>query len=348
MIINFETFINQKQESKQDILVLAGDIGGTKSNLALFKASGDDIVVLYENHYESADFSSLEELIALFLKDIPDPHRICFGVAGPVLNGHAKLSNINWEIDKEKLKKHFKKDISIINDLEATAYGLAMLKESESIVIQQGKEQIPGNAAVIAPGTGLGEAGIYWDGRFYHPFATEGGHADFAARNPIDFKLFIYLQKQFGHVSWERVLSGPGIIQIYKFLVQELKREESQFIKEKFIDGYNAITISRNVKKCPVCKETMELFIRFLAFESANLVLKHNATGGLFIGGGIAPAILDLFEEFDFNGYFCQSGRLNDLIENVTVRVILNTKTALLGAAWYGLNQFEKIKNPLH
>lgn len=338
MILNLKELAHQFQSNKQELLVLAGDIGGTKTNLALFKASGDEILPLYNNNYQTSDFSSLTDILALFLKDIPDPHKFCLGVAGPVLNGHAKLSNIKWEIDRNELKNHFNRDFSIINDLEATAYGLAMLNESETVVIHQGKEQIPGNAAVIAPGTGLGQAGVYWDGRFYHPFATEGGHTDFASRNLQDFELYLYLQKQFGHVSWERVLSGPGIIQIYKFLVQELKREESLNLKEKFKDAYDAITISRNVKNCLVCKETMELFIRFLAFESANLVLKHNAIGGLFIGGGIAPSILDLFKEYDFNSYFCQSGRLNDLIENVTVRVILNTKAALLGAAWYGVH----------
>ena len=336
MILNFKPSLNQIKSRKQETLVLAGDIGGTKTNLALFKASYDGIVHLNDMNCRTSDFSSLEELLTSFLKDIPNPDKICLGVAGPVLNGHAKLSNIKWEIDKDELHKHFKKEFSIINDLEATAYGLALLNEDETVVIHQGKKQIPGNVAVIAPGTGLGEAGIYWDGKYYHPFATEGGHADFAARNVLDFELYLYLQKQFGHVSWERVISGPGIIRIYQFLIHEVKREESPTIKEKFINGHDATIISQNVKNCLVCKETMELFIRFLAFESANLVLKHNATGGLFIGGGIAPSIIALFKEYDFNGYFCQSGRLNDLIENVMVRVILNSKAALLGAAWYG------------
>jgi glucokinase len=339
MLLNYETSTKQTIGETQDLLVLAGDIGGTKTNLALFKASGDEIVSLHNNSYHTSDFSSLIELLDLFLKDVPDPNKICLGVAGPVLNGNAKLSNIKWDINKNELNKHFKKDFSIINDLEATAYGLAMLNEEDTFVIHQAKTQISGNAAVIAPGTGLGEAGIYWDGDFYHPFATEGGHTDFAARSTIDFKFFLYLQKQFGHVSWERVLSGPGIIQIYQFLVHELKSEESAFIEEQFKNGYDASIISRNVEKCPLCRETMELFIRLLAFESANLVLKHNATGGLFIGGGIAPFILDFFKKYNFNTYFNQSGRLNDLIENVTVKVILNTKAALLGAAWYGLNR---------
>jgi glucokinase len=339
MILNFEPSAKPFQTIKQELLVLAGDIGGTKSNLALFKASGNELVSLNQIQYRTSDFSSISELLASFLKTIPEPDKICLGVAGPVLNGHAKLSNIKWEIDMLELSAYFKKDISIINDLESTAFGLAMLQEDETIIIHHGKGHIPGNAAVIAPGTGLGEAGIYWDGNYYHPFATEGGHADFAARNALDFKLYLYLEKQFGHVSWERVLSGPGIIQIYQFLVRELKREENYAIQEAFRSAYDASIISQNVHICSVCKETMELFVRFLAFESANLVLKHNATGGLFIGGGIAPSILNLLKEYDFNRYFCQSGRLNDLIEKLTVRVILNTKTALLGAAWYAAHR---------
>lgn len=339
MILNFEPSLKPTKSRKQEFLVLAGDIGGTKTNLALFKDSGDAITPVIECSYRTADFTSIEELLHSFLKGIPEPNKICLAVAGPVLNGHAKLSNIKWEIDIEQLSNHFKKGFSIINDLEATAYGLAMLNKDETVVIHQGKNQISGNAAVIAPGTGLGEAGIYWDGNYYHPFATEGGHADFAARNALDFELYLYLQKQFGHVSWERLLSGPGIIQIYQFLIHEVKREESLFIMEKFINGYDASIISQNVKKCMLCKETMELFIRYFAYECANLVLKHNATGGLFIGGGIAPSILNLLKEYDFNRYFCQSGRLNDLIEHVTVRVILNSKAALLGAAWFAVNR---------
>lgn len=335
MILNFKS----SYSNKKDILVLAGDVGGTKTNLALFKALGDKIDVIDNISYHTTDFSNLNELIDSYLKNIAKPDKICLGVAGPVLNGHAKLSNLYWEIDKTELSKFFKQTFSIINDLEATAYGLAMIGEHETSTIHEGKGNVPGNAVVIAPGTGLGEAGMFWDGNYFYPFATEGGHADFAARNDIEFKLYQFLQKQFGHVSWERVISGPGIIQIYLFLVQELKREESPIMKSQFKNGSDASIISKNVQNCKVCKEAMEMFVRFLAYESANLVLKHNATGGLFIGGGIVPANLNLLDEFKFKEYFCQSGRLNDLIEKVNVRVILNTKAALLGAAWYAINR---------
>jgi glucokinase len=339
MILPFETSIRHRKNYKDGDIILAGDIGGTKTNLALFKLESDHFLPLNEVHYLTANFNSLVEMLFLFMKDLPNPDAICFGVAGPVIKGYAKLSNIKWEIDSKEISEHFNKKISLLNDLEATAYGLAMLNEKDITFIYKGKEQVPGNAAVIAPGTGLGEAGLYWDGKYFHPFATEGGHSDFAPRSMFDFELYLYLQKQFGHVSWERLISGPGIIHIYRFLINELKRKESSWLQEKFQNGFEASVISQNVQKCMVCKETMEIFIRFLAYESANLVLKHNATGGLFIGGGIAPYILDLFESNHFKSYFCQSGRLNDLIERVTVSVILNTKAALFGAAWYGINK---------
>jgi len=339
MILPFETSIRHRKNIKEGNLILAGDIGGTKTNLTLFKLDNDQFIPLNEARYFTANYNSLVDILLLFMKDLPDPDSICFGVAGPVIKGHAKLSNIKWEIEAKELAKHFNKKVSIINDLEATAYGLAMLSDKEITIIHKGKEHVPGNAAVIAPGTGLGEAGLYWDGKNFHPFATEGGHSDFAPRSILDFELYLYLEKQFGHVSWERLISGPGIIHIYEFLVNELKRKESAWLKEKFQDGVEASVISQSVQKCNVCKETMEIFIRYLAYESANLILKHNATGGLFIGGGIAPYILDLFESNHFKTFFCRSGRLNDLIEKVTVSVILNTKAALLGAAWYGINK---------
>ncbi|SDM64408.1 glucokinase [Daejeonella rubra] len=337
MLLPFEASLKHKKNYKTGSLILAGDIGGTKTNLTLYKVEEDQLIPVNEAHYITADYNSLIELTSLFMQNLPDPDFICFGVAGPVISGHAKFSNIKWEVDSKELSEHFNKMIYVINDLEATAYGLAMLSEKEVTIVHKGIEHVPGNAAVIAPGTGLGEAGLYWDGKYYHPFATEGGHSDFAPRSMFDFELFLYLQKQFGHVSWERLLSGPGIIHIYQFLIMELKRKESAWLKEKFVNGLDAAVISQNVQKCNVCKETMEIFIRYLAYESANLVLKFNATGGLYIGGGIAPYILDLFESNDFKTNFCQSGRLNDLVEKVTVYVILNTKAALLGAAWYGI-----------
>ena len=331
-------FNNPKKVGDKITTVFAGDIGATKTNLALFQLEGDRLTLLHEAQYKSNDYMNIIDLIKAFKQSIlPFPDSICFGVAGPILNGRAKLSNIDWEIDSNELSDHFKvKNVYLINDLEATAYGLAMMNEMDVTTIHKGDDTAYGNAAVIAPGTGLGEAGLFWDGNFYHPFATEGGHSDFAARNEFDFELFTFLQKKFGHVSWERLVCGPGIVNMYQFLRDEKKMEEPGWLKEEILKEDAAAVISRNVFQSEICKETMQLFIRFLAYESANLVLKLKATGGLFIGGGIAPQIVSLFENNAFYASFCQSGRLNYLLERVPVKIILNTKAALMGAAFYG------------
>ena len=320
-------------------IVLAGDIGATKTNLALFKAQGNTIVALAEKEFHSKEYKNITEMTENFLRETPVPDTVCFGVAGPVINGRAKLSNILWDIEGPQLARHFKiKKVMLLNDLEANAYGLAMLTKKDVTSIQSSKNASQGNIALISPGTGLGEAGLYWDGRYYHPFATEGGHCDFAPRDEFDFELYNFLKKKFGHVSWERLICGPGILNIYNFLKLKKKRKEPEWLMKKMKVGDAAAIISQYVGKSAICNETMEHFIRYLACESANLVLKFKATGGLFIGGGIAPKIISLFNNNHFNDSFCQSGRLNYLLEKVTIKIIVNTQTALLGAAWYGFN----------
>ncbi|MGE5106664.1 MAG: glucokinase [Sphingobacteriales bacterium] len=336
MLLPFKILKENKAGSKSKI-VLAGDVGATKTNLALFKTEGNKVFLLQEAKYKSNDFKNIIELTDTFTKNLSVPDSVCFGVAGPVLNGRAILSNIMWEINKDEIADHFGiKDVQLINDLEATAYGLAVLNDTDVAVIQKGSSTPVGNAAVIAPGTGLGEAGLFWDGNYFHPFATEGGHCDFAPRNEFDFELYTFLQRKFGHVSWERLLCGPGIVNIYHFLRDEKKWEEPDWLKDKFKKADVAAVISQNVQQSQLCKETMKLFIRYLAFESANLVIKLKGTGGLFIGGGIAPQIISLLENNTFLSSFLQSGRLNYILEKVPVKIILNTKTALLGAAYYG------------
>lgn len=326
----------QSLRAADGTVVLAGDIGATKTNVALYKFEDNDFHLIRDGTLTSRSFNSITEIIQEFTKDSPPPQSICFGVAGPVLNGIATLSNLQWNINIEELSALYPQARThLINDLKATAYGLALLDENDTAVLHPGETGVGGNAAVIAPGTGLGEAGLYWDEKSYHPFATEGGHADFAARSSFDFELFSFLQKQFGHVSWERVICGPGIVNIYQFLRDVKNMEEPEWLAQKMLTGDPAATISNHAGQSPICEETMKHFVRFLAYESANLVLKLNATGGLFIGGGIAPKILPFFKNNQFYDSFRQSGRLNFLLEKVPVKVILNPKTALLGAAYY-------------
>lgn len=331
-------FSNKRSAGIGSTTILAGDVGASKTNLALFRMQKENIVTLKEADYPSKQYKSFITLLNHFLKDSTLPDTVCIGVAGPVFNGNVKLTNLSWQIDTQEIASGVGVgDVHLINDLEATAYGLAMLTEKEITVVLKGGNSPYGNAAIIAPGTGLGEAGLFWDGAFYHPFATEGGHCDFAARDKFDFELYEYLNQKFGHVSWERLLCGPGIFNIYQFLRDEKKYEEPTWLAQKIDAGDASAIISQHVEESAICKETMQLFVRYLAYESANLVLKLKATGGLFIGGGIAPRIIHLIDPKNFRSFFRSSGRLNHLLEKVPVKIIENPKAALLGAAFYGV-----------
>ena len=298
-------FSNSSNNKAGDFVVLAGDVGATKTNLALYRMNEDGATALKEGNYKSQQYKSITEITDDFLKSQPHPVACCIGVAGPVFNGKATLTNLSWEMDSKEIAAHTRlENMYLINDLEANAYGLAMLTDKDLEIIHKGNDAPSGNATVIAPGTGLGEAGLYFDGKLYRPFATEGGHCDFAPRDTTDFELYQYLQKKFGHVSYERVISGPGILNIYEFLKEGKKLEEPTWLADEINKGDAPAVISERVEQSELCDETMRLFIRFLAYESANLVLKMKATGGLFIGGGIAPQIIPLFEKYHFNEFF--------------------------------------------
>lgn len=324
----------------KSITVLAGDVGGTKTNLALYKATANEISPVLESTYHSGNYSSGLDMIQAFLSENPGskPDRICLGVAGPVLQGKVEITNLPWGLDSADIRNitgvpH----VSLINDLEATAYGLAALNSDDFITIHPGSNGA-GNMAIIAPGTGLGEAGLYWDGKAYHPFPTEGGHTDFAARTPLDRELFEYLEKKYEIVSWERVIAGPGIHDIYRFLCDVKKRTEADWLKEALEKEDPSAIISESAleEKDPVCIETMQLFVRYLARESCNLVLKMKATAGLFLGGGIPPKISPLLQKNIFYNNFLDCDRMQHVVKKVPVKIILNNKTALMGAAYSG------------
>lgn len=319
------------------VTVLAADVGGTTANLALIEMSRDQNTMLKQQNYPSRKYKSIVEITDDFLEDQPRPDACCIGVAGPVFNGTAKLTNLSWELNRNEIAQQLGLlNAYLINDLEATAYGLAMLTDEDVVKIHHGSDQPSGNVAILAPGTGLGESGVYFDGAFYHPFASEGGHSDFAARDKLDFELYEYLQKKYGHVSNERLICGPGIVNIYQFLKTKKKLREPTWISDKIEQGDSPAVISKHISQSALCNETMRLFIRYLAHESANLALKMKATGGLFIGGGIAPQLIPLFEKYEFNASFVSSGRMNHLLEKVPVCILLNPQTAMLGAAYYG------------
>ena len=316
--------------------VLAGDVGGTKTNIALYKIDKGVFTLQRQQRYVSKDHRSLEDIIHDFSGDaLPD--RICAAVAGPVIKGKSKLTNLSWTLDCEAMSASLQRPVSFINDLEATAYGLAGLKEEERALIAPGDAGAEGNIAILAPGTGLGEAGLYWDGQAYHPFATEGGHSDFAPRTDMDLELFKYLRGQFGHVSWERVVSGMGIKTLYQFCTHARKEKAPDWLVQRMEKEDPAAVISEAAMKRedPVCAEVMDLFVRFLATEASSLVLKMMATGGLYLAGGIPPKILPLIQNENWEKNFDNNGRMHDLSEKVPVYVVLNDKMALMGAAYY-------------
>jgi glucokinase len=331
----------QNNKTCNNIKVLAGDIGGTKTNLGLFESADGKMKLLHENTYHSNKFPTFTAIIHQFLLESENekPDRISIGVAGPVINKMVKTTNLPWEIDAAILQKETgAKEVALLNDLEANAYGLAGLENDDIITIYEAKNDAKGNIAIIAPGTGLGEAGLFWDGKNYHPFATEGGHCNFSQQSDLDIEIYNYLQKKYTIVSWEHLVSGPAIFTIYKFLRDVKKMEEPHWLEVRLNADDPSVVISNTALEglSDICNETMKLFARYLARESYNLVLKLKSTGGLFLGGGIPPKILKYIQSDVFYETFRQSDRMDELISTVSIKLINNSKTALIGAAYYG------------
>ena len=318
--------------------VLAADIGGTKTNLALFTINNGHLELSNEKSFQTKKYASFENLFnELQLVDGVKIDAICLGVAGPVIEGVVQGTNFPWTIDLKELKNALKvKSVFVINDLEANAYGLATLQEEDFETLIEG-ENSAGNAAIISPGTGLGEAGLFWDGKKHHPFATEGGHCSFSPHNELDVALYNFMFQKYGDVSWERLLSGQGIIDIHDFLRQFKDIPMPSWFKEKLVTEDPAALITKTAmeKGDTVCAETLVVFFRYLAIEASQVALKMKATGGIYIGGGIVPKIIKGLDKAVFANNFVQTGRMASLLQMMSVKVILNEKTPLFGAAMY-------------
>jgi glucokinase len=318
-------------------MILAADVGGTKTNLGFFEIRDEVLVVVEEARYTNRDFSSLDKLALHFLSE----HRLnaqyaCFGVAGPCHQGICEATNLPWHIDAQKLQAELGIESAlVINDLEATAYAVDVLPANDFVVMQTGAADAIGNAAVIAAGTGLGQAGMFWDGARLRPFASEGGHSDFAPRNSLEAELFLFLRERFGHVAWERVLSGPGLLNLYQFFFSRRPADASAEVAERMKHDDPAAVISHAAleEKCAVCVDALELFVSLYGAEAGNLALKVMATAGVYIGGGIAPRIMPALNKGVFVKSFQAKGRLRQLLEGIPIRVITTNKAALLGAA---------------
>ena len=332
-------------------MILAGDIGGTKVNLGLFELKAGRLKLMREGTRPSRDYARLQDLVKEFLiaEGSPMIERAGFGVAGPVRHGQVQVTNLPWKVEAMELAQELKLGpVAMINDLEANGYGLAELPPEDLHTLNVGEHDAAGNAALISAGTGLGEAGLFWDGQQHRPFACEGGHCDFAPENDLDVELFAYLAKRFGHVSWEKVLSGQGLYNIYQFLRDTQRGEDPATLADAIKQNDPGAIISQAALDgtSSRCRQALEMFVTYYGAEAGNLALKLMSTGGMYIGGGIAPKILLSLEQPNFFNAFMGKGRMQSLLAAMPIRVILNPKTALLGAAHYAAFGPQSIPTP--
>jgi glucokinase len=325
-------------------MILAGEIGATRTRLAAFDTEGNNLQLVVEKTYMSQEQGGLAEIITGFIKTEGIPvHSACFGVAGPVTAGRSKISNLPWTIDRRELASQLKLDsVGLINDLEAYAYGIDALNSKDFITLSEGVEDAEGNRAVISARTGLGVAGMYWDGFRHHPFACEGGHADFAPRNKLDMELLTYLQGKHGRVSCERILSGPGIKNIYDFLRDTKKVDEPPDLREQMSQAPDPPALISKLAaegKSPICDQTMSLFVTIYGAETGNCALYFMSTGGIFIGGSIAAKNVNKMKDPAFMKSFLDKGRMTPLLQQMPVKIVLNDDSGIIGAARYTLIQ---------
>jgi glucokinase len=318
-------------------MILAGDIGGTNARLAYFQPQNGHLCLVSERVYPSREHSELGEIVTQFLDDSHTrPEVACFGIAGPVRNGRVETSNLPWVIEQSRLAKQIHLPATLlINDLEASAWGIGALVPGDLIALNKVTGPAVGNQAVIAPGTGLGEAGLFWDGTRHNVFACEGGHTDFAPQNELQIELLRFLQKRFGHVSYERVLSGPGLVNVYEFLRDSGNEKTPSDLDASAYKSDPAAAISRAALdgSSALAEKALDIWISVFGAEAGNLALKTMATGGLFLAGGISPKVLSKLKGPLFLEAFLDKGRLRALMEAIPVQVVTNDKAGLLGAA---------------
>ena len=319
------------------MIVLAGDVGGTKTNLALYDKRGSGLIPVRETSLQSRQFDSLEAAIQRFLEGGPRQaiDAACLGVAGPVVEGRCVATNLPWIIDEQILSRAIPAaKVRLMNDLEAAGYGVLVLPANELRSLQAGVPK-RGSMAVIAAGTGLGEAMIVREGERRVVIATEGGHTDFAPRGDLEEDLLKYLRKEFGRVSVERILAGPGFFNLYRFLRDTGWAKESPEVADKVRSGDPAVVITSRAGSDgdPLCVKVVEMFVSIYGAEAGNLALKTLAVGGVVVAGGIAPRIIDWMTTGNFMTAFKDKGRLSPLMDGIPVQVALNPKAPLLGAA---------------
>jgi len=326
-------------------MILAGDIGATNARLAAFETEGNRLQCVVEKVYPSQQHNGLTEIVAAFTKAEGIPvQSACFGVAGPVRGGRSKISNLPWTIDSREVAAQLKlRSVGLINDLEAFAYGIDALESKDFVALSEGSSEAEGNTAVVSAGSGLGEAGLYWDGHRHHPFACEGGHTEFAPKNDVEIELLQYLMKKYKnqHVSYERILSGPGIKNIYEFLRDTSREEEPAWLRDDLAAAPDAPALISQLaltQKAAICDRTLSIFVSVFGSEAGNCALKFMCTGGIFIAG-IAGKIVSKMQDGTFMESFLSKGRMRTLLQEIPVKIVLNDDSGLIGAARFTLVQ---------
>lgn len=329
-------------------MILAGDVGGTKVHLALYRFAQGALQHIRDQKFPATQHPDLQSVVREFLgaKDANSGEQeeidaACFGVPGPARNNIVRLTNLPWTLDSHELARDLGiEHLFLINDLEANGYGIAELSPDQILVLSEGDSSLVGNRALMAAGTGLGEAFLVWNGSHHVPMASEGGHTDFGPRTDVEVELLQYLRRDpeiNGHVSWERVCSGIGLRNIYRFLRDEKKMVESPSLRQRMLeeDPNSVIGELGESGKDELAAKVLDMFVSIYGAEAGNLALKVLAHGGVYIGGGIAPKIIKTMQDGAFMRAFCDKGRLHDLVCQMPVRIILESRAALMGAAAY-------------
>ncbi len=331
-------------------MILAGDVGGTKVNLALYDFAEGKLKHTREQRYPAKNYSGLQEIVKEFLA-ADKVTAACFGVPGPVRDGRLRLTNLPWTLDSRELSSGLGiQHVFLINDLEANGYGIAELTPDQIYTLNEGDASQMGNRALLAAGTGLGECFLAWNGRLHLPFPSEGGHADFAPRNEDEIDLLRFLKQKYnGRISFERVVSGMGLTNIYEFLREVRGLEEPAWLAERIAgeDPNAVITELALAAKSEICEKALDMFVSAYGAEAGNLALKILSVGGLYVGGGIAPRILERLKDGIFMKSFTDKGRLSQLLVNMPVRIILESRAALMGAAAYAEARAAEISGAL-
>ena len=320
-------------------MILAGDVGGTKVDLALYDFFNGKLEYTRDKVYKAKDYPGLEVIVKEFL-GADQVTAACFGVPGPVRNGRLRLTNLPWTLDSRELSSGLGiEHVFLINDLEANGYGIAELTADQIFTLSEGDSGQTGNRALIAAGTGLGQSLLIWNGHIHVPYPSEGGHVDYAPRNEDEIDLLRFLKEKYnGRVSFERVVAGMGLTSIYQFLRDVRGMEEPLWLREKIAkasDPNSVITENALSAKSVICQKALDMFVSAYGAEAGNLALKVLSVGGLYVGGGIAPRIIEKLKDGTFIKAFTDKGRLSQLLINMPVRVILESRAALMGAAAY-------------